>query len=177
MATLRSALWTGRRLAFVGPMGPVHNKLATGLYQCEVCERASMLLFEEGSDEPSLLGAWPRMRGHANDALPRDVDLDRVEAWNCFFGAEHRAAIVMARSAFRRALWSLDPFRSSVRAEVENLVAKGRIGEDLAAQLDHASLTAEDGPEVLGAVDEAAAERSVVALDDFLAATIAPPVR
>ena len=158
-------------------MGPVHNKLITALYQCTLCERAAMLLFEEDASEPALLGAWPRMRGHSNDALPRDVDVDRVEAWNCFFGAEHRGAVVMARSAFRRALWALDPLRATVAVEIENLVARGVVSRDLAVRVDDAGLTAAGGPETLGPVDEGAAEKSVLALDEFLEATIAPAAR
>lgn len=158
-------------------MGPVHNKLVTGLYQCDACERASMLLFEESSSDPELLGAWPRMRGHANDALPRDVDLDRVEAWNCFFGAEHRAAVVMARAALRRAVWSLDPLRATIGDELDNLIAKGVITAELKERLDEADLTGADGAEGLGSVDEPRAKLAVDALDEFLEATIAPSAR
>jgi hypothetical protein len=158
-------------------MGPVHNKLATGLYQCEVCQRASMCLFEDDSSGAALLGAWPRMRGHANEALPRDVDLDRVEAWNCFFGAEHRAAVVMARSAFRRALWSLDPLRSSPSEELDNIVTSGLLTAELAQRVDAAELVGAGGAEELGSVDEQLAETAVTTLDEFLEATIAPPVR
>jgi hypothetical protein len=173
---LRAAIWSGQRLAFVGPMGPVNNKLATALYQCDICDRAIMFLFEEDSSEPRLLGAWPRMRAHANQALPPDVDADRVEAWNCFFGAEHRAATIMARSALRRAVWSLDPLRSDLEAELDNLVATGIVDDELRARLASAGLIG-DAPETLGPVGEEHARAAVDALDEMLAATIAPPVR
>jgi hypothetical protein len=158
-------------------MGPVNNKLISSLYECANCGRASMLLFEEASGEPELLGAWPRMRGHANEALPPDVDADRVEAWNCFFGAEHRAALIMARAALRRAVWSLDPLRATLEEELHNLVAIGRITPDLRGRLDEAGLAAGAQPELMGPVDQATAELAVTVLDEFLAATIAPPVR
>lgn len=175
-ATLRAALWSGQRLAFVGPMGPVHDQLVTGLYQCDACERAIMLLFEE-ADEPKLIGAWPRMRAHSNDALPPEVDADRVEAWNCFFGAEHRAATVMARSAFRRALWRLDAFRGSATDELANLVTTGALPAEVARRAGDAGLVDEASPAELGPVTPDEAQRAVRTLDDFLAATMAPPVR
>ena len=175
--TLRAAIWSGQKLAFVGPMGPVHNKLATGLYQCDACERASMLLFEEGSSSPELIGAWPRMRGHANERLPADVDADRVEAWNCYFGAEHRAAVVMARSAMTRALRFLHAAGVTPAEMTNDLARRGTIDADLARRLDEAELTSATSPDELGPVDEERAKRCVAALDEFLAATIAPPVR
>lgn len=154
-------------------MGPVNNKLVTALYQCERCERAVMLLFEETTPEPRLLGAWPRMRAHVNASLPPDVDADRVEAWNCFFGAEHRAALAMARSALRRALRTLEPESHGI----ERLVESGAIDGALRTRMEEAGLLGDEPIDELGSVDERTAERAVVALDDFLAATVAPPVR
>lgn len=176
-ATLRAAIWSGQKLAFVGPMGPVHDMLATGLYQCDACERASMLLFEEGSPAPELIGAWPRMRGHANEKLPADVDADRVEAWNCYFGAEHRAAVVMARSALTRALRFLHAAGATPADMTNDLAARGTIDRDLARRLENSELAGGGPPDELGPVDEARAKQCVEALDDFLAATIAPPAR
>jgi hypothetical protein len=100
-----------------------------------------------------------------------------VEAWNCFFGAEHRAAVVMARSALRRALWDLDEFRATPEEEVRNLVARGLVADDLAEHLATSELTHEGRTEDLGPIDESAAERAVTLLDEFLEATIAPPAR
>ena len=176
-AALRHALWSGSRLAFVGPMGPVHERLVTGLYQCNACERAIMLLFEEASPEPKLIGAWPRMRAHSNDALPPEVDADRVEAWNCFFGAEHRAATLMARAAFRRALWWLGAVKAEGRAELDDLVAEGIVSSSLAGRVAEAGLTGATAAADLGPVTAETAEQTVLALDEFLAETIAPPAR
>jgi hypothetical protein len=175
-ARLRHALWTGRRLAYVGPMGPIHNKLATGLYQCERCHGALMLLYEDAS-EPELVGAWPRMRAHSNEALPPDVDADRVEAWNCFFGAEHRAAVVMARSALGRALRSLVPGRETTADGLDALTLDGRITPETRRNVEEAGLVEPSDPIVVGEADAQAAEKAVHALDEFLAETIAPAVR
>lgn len=173
-ATLRTALRSGRRLAYVGPTGPVHNDLVSALYQCETCERASLLLYEESSPSPVLLGAWPRMRAHSNDALPPDVDADRVEAWNCYFGAEHRAAVVMARSALRRALRVLGAPRTD---RMGDLVERGIVPTEMAAPLDAAGLTDPTPVEELGPVGESEAQRAIAALDAFLEVRFAPPSR
>ncbi|MEX1262715.1 MAG: DUF4145 domain-containing protein [Actinomycetota bacterium] len=109
-----------------------------------------------------------------------EVEADRLEAWACHHAGQHRAAVLMARSALQRAVRVLDPkFRGKLPAELDNLVTTGVITGQLRKNADEVRLSGNDvaHPEELGAITAQDAEDSLIFLDDFLETTMAIPER
>jgi Domain of unknown function (DUF4145) len=153
-----------------------------GLYDCSGCLRPSLALFQAywvSGWSTSLLQVIPATQAHPMGLPNKEVETDRVEAWACHYAGQHRAAVLMSRSALQRAVRLLDPFRGTLKAELDNLAEKGVITRQLRANADEVRLSGNDvaHPEDLGAVTESDAEDSLTFLDDFLETTIMIPER
>lgn len=161
-------------------MGRTRPTIAA-IYQCG-CERASLFIFEDRSGdglEPSLKVSFPSIRAGGKELLPNEIQQDRLEAWNDLYNGQFRSALLMARAALQRAVRTLDPFRGMLEPELDNLLKKGLITQQLRDNVDEVRLSGNDAahPEELAAVTEEDARDSLVFLDDFLNTTIVVPER
>jgi len=108
-----------------------------------------------------------------------EIEADRNEAWACHLSGQHKAAVIMARSALQRAVRVLNPYRGSLNQELDNLAANGIITRQLRANADEVRLSGNDvaHPEELGEVTADDAEDSLTFLDDFIGTTLMIPER
>lgn len=162
-----------------------YEPLVWALYECSGCNRVSMGIFSIYYS----VGDWhfhddgtfiPSARATPLDIPHPDVEADRMEAWASHHAGQHRAAVLMARSALQRSARVLDPsFRGSLNAELDNLVTTGVITNQLRANADEVRLLGNDAahPEELGAVSDGDARESLEFLDDFIETTIVIPER
>lgn len=144
----------------------------------------SLLLFEVVYSSGSL---WVEDTSHAIPTgsaepmadLPPEVERDRHEAWARFHAWNYRAAIIMARAAVQRAVRQLNAEGAGLKREIQDLVAKGVITQDLSDFAHEVRIAGDDAahPEELGQVTRQEAEESLQFLDSFLDVAIAMPER
>lgn len=163
-----------------------------GIYQCAGCENASLFIWWlPSSDADSLVleHVWPTRRASEMDDLHSEVEMDRLEAWNSYLHGQHRASILMARSALQRGVRYLlrehdgalrkDDREPSLFSELDLLVDRRIITPQIRANVDEVRLAGNDvaHPEELGEISQQDAEDSLAFLDDFLQTTLAVPAR
>ena len=192
---LRAAAWAGFHSIPTGRGLDYFPRLAA-IYQCGGCQNASLLVwitYASSSRAGRRLGrlehTWPSGRALEMEDLPHaEVQADRLEAWNCFLQDQHRAAVLMARSALQRAVRALlahedgtvdEADKGTLFSELNLLVERAVITAQLRANADEVRISGNDAahPEELGAVSREDAEDSLRFLDDFLETTMAVPAR
>ena len=176
---LRAAVWSG-----VWDLGLTDARpLVAAIYNCPGCGQGSLFLFQTfmtlGEHHASLLEQAPTARAIELEGLPPEIQADRLEAINSYLNGQYKAAVLMGRSALQRAVRILDPTRSSLNAELDNLADQGIITRQLRANADEVRLLGNDAahPEELGSVTEDDAKDAIVFLNDFLQTTIVIPAR
>lgn len=162
-----------------------------GIYQCGGCENASLFVWDASHDYDWsiwLKHVWPTSQAAKMDDLDEAVQKDRLEAWNCYFNGQYRAAILMARAGLQRAARILlagddgklaEGDKGSLYAELDLLIERGLITPQLRENADEVRLSGNDvaHPEEMGPVTETEAKDSLVFLDDFVQTTLAIPAR
>lgn len=153
--------------------------IAAAIYQCGGCELASLFLFAARGSFATLLGVFPSGLAQPIADVPTEIAIDRDEAWNCHLAGQHRAAILMARSALQRAVRKLGGEGKSLYDELDSLVSRGIITKQLGENAHEVRLTGNDvaHPEDMSEVTKEDADDSLAFLDDFLRTTFAIPER
>jgi Domain of unknown function (DUF4145) len=188
----RAAVWAGWG-SWVSAGRLEYLPRLAGIYQCGGCQNASLNLWYATSGVSGELyihvdHIWPTPQAAGMADLPQEVQADRVEAWNSHLSGQHRAAVLMARTALQRAVRVLlagqdgvlnEQDKGSLFSELDLLVKRQVITPQLRQNADEVRLSGNDvaHPEELGAVSQAEAEDSLVFLDDFLETTLAVPAR
>ena len=177
----RQAIQAGWRWLYQDTYCPV----VWAMYECSGCNDVSLGIFQAYYST----GRWrfhegsefiPTARARAIGIPHEDIEADRLEAWACHYAGQHRAALLMARSALQRAVRVLDAkFRGSFNAELDSLVDTGVITRQLRKNADEVRLSGNDvaHPEKLEMVTAKDAEDSLQFLDDFIETTITIPER
>ncbi len=128
------------------------------------------------ADEPAQI---PRGQAQPMDALPEPIQIDRLEAWSCLYGADYRAAVIMARAAVQRAVRQLKAKGDGLKAEINDLAMRRKITDALRDAAHEVRISGDDAahPADLGVVTRAEARDSLDFMDDFLEHAIAMPNR
>jgi Domain of unknown function (DUF4145) len=78
-----------------------------------------------------IVGQLPRGKATAMEGLPEPLERVRSEAWSCYYGGDHRAAVVMGRAAVQRAVRTLGGEGRDLFHEIDSLYARGVVTEEL----------------------------------------------
>jgi hypothetical protein len=166
-----------------GP-GGAETVRAAAMYVCprRSCRRPSLAFFDvhywQGAWQfAELVGAIPAGTVQPMDGLPDEIEQDRLEAWSSLHAGNLRAAIIMGRASLQRAVRGLEAEGDGLKAEIKDLVARGKITADLRAFADEVRIAGDDAahPSELGEVTRGEADVSLRFLDDFLRVAIAMP--
>lgn len=190
--------WCGRAIA-AERFGPAYTygqpiyqagSISAGiaaLFVCprDLCLRPSVLLFmveREGGAGLLLFDVveqHPRGRAEKMDGLPEAMQMDRLEAWSCFYGGDLRASVIMGRAAIQRAVRSLAATGGGLQAEINHLHETGKITKDLKEWADEVRIAGNDAahPETLNEIDREDAAESLRFMEAFLESAIALPSR
>ncbi len=155
----------------------------TAMYACPrpKCREVSLLFFQigVGDGQVELTGSIPRGRAAKMAGLPEEIEDVRQEAWSCYHGGDHRAALVIGRAAVQRGVRVLGGTGRDLFSEIESLVEKGVVLAPLKEAAHRVRLSAREAahPEELGHVTEEEARTSLEFADAFLEFAIALPER
>ncbi len=114
-----------------------------------VAKNASLFIFQTfnvgGRLDAAQTERFPTAKAGTNEHLPVEIEQDRREALNCHLNSQHRAAILMARSALQRAVRTLDPeFKGTLFEEIANLERRAVITAALSKAAHEVRLTGND---------------------------------
>jgi hypothetical protein len=188
--------WCGRSVA-LKMVGPVHiiqtwdagprgerASLVSATYVCprSQCNQPSLVFFNISHVEGRLYlrgvtSSLPAGTALDIEGLSEEIAADRREAWSSYYAGNRRAAIIMGRAAIQRAVRGLGAEGAGLKKEINDLVSRGILTNDLAKFAHEVRISGDDAahPEELGEVGQAEAEESLAFLDDFLRVTVAMP--
>lgn len=148
-----------------------------GLYVCPGCGAPSLAVSQlyRGEWRPPSFLPGPHLAPWTD--LPDDIGEEHAEAWNCFHAEFYRASMLMARAAVQHACRYSQAEGRSLKEELEDLVAKGKIVAQLRDAADEVRLLGNDvaHPGEPVTVDREEAEELLGYLDVFLTALIVLP--
>jgi len=113
---------------------------------------------------------FPKYSPEKMSEVPKEIENDRYEAWQCYFNGCFKSSAIMARAALQRTVRVLNAEGKNLYNEIEDLRTKGIITKQLADFAHEVRITGNDmaHPHEISEVNQKEVEESLDFLDGLL---------
>jgi hypothetical protein len=147
-----------------------YNQRYYVLYECPNCEQISLVIFFNNSYNYFYDTQFPKYSPISNKDIPKDIEIDRYEAWKCYINECFKASAIMARAVLQKSVRKLGANGNNLKSEIDDLKNKGIITKQLADFAHEVRITGNDmaHPEDMDEVNRKEIEESLDFMDGFL---------